>query len=55
MNPENLQDVRREKIVDNEVGQMFLIYDKILVARCSTQIVFFQQIWNKDDNIFEWK
>lgn len=33
---------------------MVLIYGKALVARSSTRILFFQQIWNEDLEKMEW-
>jgi hypothetical protein len=51
----DLSNYRYENITDKELGQMVLVYGKALVARSSSRILFFKQIWNECREIDEWQ
>ena len=45
-----------DDIVDGDIGQMYLAYNKILMARSSSQILFFRLVEDEDDpEIRRWK
>lgn len=44
-----------EKIYDKDLGQMFLIYGKALVVRCSSQILFFKLTYDDFLKTWNWK
>lgn len=44
-----------EKIYDKDLGQMFLIYGKALVVRCSSQVLFFKLTFDEFLKTWNWK
>jgi len=49
LDADNVQNIEMDRMTDMDVGQMFLVYNKALVARCSQDIVFFKQEWSEQD------
>ena len=45
----------KEQIIDKDLGQMFLVNDKALIARSSSQILFFKQFVDKFTHEKSWK
>lgn len=48
-------EYRLEKMTDMDLGQMFLVYGAALVARSSSDILFFKQEVNDVTGVLEWK
>ena len=44
-----------QKITDKDLGQMYLVNEKVLITRSSSQILLFKQVRNEDTQIKEWK
>ena len=45
---ENPSEYRLEKMTDMDLGQMYLVNNKALIARSSSRILFFKIIENED-------
>jgi hypothetical protein len=50
VNGDDAKDVKFEKMTDQDLGQMYLINNKALVARSSSKIVFFKIVEEEDEN-----
>ena len=50
----NMDEVRYEDIVDGELGQMQLVYGKVLIATASSQILFFKQEYDPVEEKTSW-
>lgn len=50
VNGDDAMDVKFEKMTDQDLGQMYLINNKALVARSSSKIVFFKIVEEEDEN-----
>lgn len=48
-------DYMLEQITDQDLGQMFLVHNKALVARCSSKILFFKHEFDNLEGIKKWK
>jgi len=51
-NPKDLSEQKVEKITDNDLGTMYLLFDQALVTRSSSSILFFKideetQLWKQ--------
>ena len=51
MNAENPEDTTQEKITDDDMGSMYLLFDQALVTRSSSSILFFKI----DEETKKWK
>lgn len=49
------KEYRLEQMTDMDLGQMFLVYGAALVARSSSDILFFKQEVNEITELLEWK
>ena len=45
----------KEQIIDKDLGQMYLVNDKALIARSSSQILCFKQVLDKFTHEKSWK
>lgn len=43
-----------EKMTDSDLGQMYLIYNRALIARSSSNILFFKQTWDEVNEKWKW-
>ena len=56
INASDANDVKFEQMTDLDLGQMFMVNSRALIARSSSQILFFKQmIDEEDETIKEWK
>jgi len=56
INADNACDVKYEKMTDVDMGQMYLINNKALIARSSSKILFFKIFEDEDDPTIKlWK
>jgi hypothetical protein len=56
INASDAMEVKFEQMTDLDLGQMFLINSRALIARSSSQILFFKQVVDEEDEtIKEWK
>lgn len=44
-----------EKMTDMDLGQMYLVYNQALIARSSSDILFFKQVWDEISETYKWK
>lgn len=54
INAEDCTDYSFDKMTDMDMGQMYLIYDKALVARSSSDILFFKLV-KDDEGVRRWE
>ena len=47
---DDAQETKFEKMTDQDLGQMYLINNKALIARSSSKIVFFKIVEEEDEN-----
>lgn len=52
MNP---TDIKYEKVTDSDLGNMYLIFDKALITRSSSSILFFKKIYDEDGETVRWR
>ena len=54
IDPENPLNYRFEQMTDMDLGQMFLLYNKALIARSSSKILFFKIVKDEDTEQKKW-
>ena len=42
-------------MTDMDLGSMYLVYNKALVVRSSSTVLFFKQVWDEDLDVYRWK
>lgn len=56
VNADDAMDVQYEKMTDVDLGQMYLVNNKALIARSSSKVLFFKIFKDEEDpNKKEWK
>ena len=53
--PDKMEDYVYDKMTDMDLGSMYLIYNKALVVRSSSTVLFFKQEWDEDLDVYKWK
>jgi hypothetical protein len=54
VNPSSLEKFRFERVTELDLGQMELLFDEALCIRSSGRIVFFKQVFDKDEEEMRW-
>ena len=53
--PDKSEDYLFDKMTDMDLGQMYLVYNKALIARSSSEVLFFKLVYDEFEEVRKWK